>query len=259
MSTVRVAAPYRALLGDQIRSETVKIRSARALSLLPVAAMMLGPVSALLVGVTGSLSPGDTLIGGALTGASLSLAVVAAWGALVVTTEYSAGTIRPVLTATPQRTVVLAAKAIVVAVVAAVVGVLSPSVSVLVGLATIDAAKYPAGEAFPGLIGIWCCFPSVALLGVGAGVMLRGSVGAVAMVSAHIVLPQLTAAQAFGELHKWVTVAAPSAVVAKLSHNADAAPELMGSLGGWPRLAIVAATAGSALYLARRALERRDV
>ncbi|WP_338759893.1 hypothetical protein V7968_30825 [Nocardia vulneris] len=259
MSAVRVAVPYRSLLGDQIRSETVKIRSARALSLLPVAASVLGPVSAVLVGVTGSLSPGDTLMGGALTGVSAALAVVAAWGALVVTTEYSAGTIRPVLAATPQRTVVLAAKAIVVAVVAAVVGVLSPSASLLIGLATIDAAKYPVGEVFPGLIGIWCCFPLVALLGVGAGVLLRGSVGAVAMVAAHVVVPQLTAAQAFGELHKWATVAAPSAVVAKLSHNADAAPELMGSLGGWPRLALVAATAVSALYSARRALERRDV
>ncbi|WP_280469781.1 hypothetical protein, partial [Nocardia brasiliensis] len=48
--------------------------------------------------------------------------------------------------------------------------------------------------------------------GAGAGVLLRGSVGAVAMVAAHVVVPQLTAAQAFGEMHKWATVAAPSGV-----------------------------------------------
>ncbi|MEU4651746.1 hypothetical protein [Nocardia fluminea] len=35
-----------------------------------------------------------------------------------------------------------------------------------------------------------------------------------------------------GDVQAWVTGAAPSAVVVKLSQSADAAPEMMGSLGG---------------------------
>ncbi|GAB2693140.1 hypothetical protein [Nocardia thraciensis] len=259
MTTVESVPPQVRPLHDQLRSELVKLGSARLLWLLPIAAAALGPVSALLVGLTGSLSAADTVLAGALTGASVSLAVLAAWGALVMTIEYTSGTIRPVLAATPRRNLVLTAKVIVVTGMATAVGVASPTVSLLVGLVTIDSAKHPVGEIFPGLVGIWCCFPVVAVLGVSAGVLVRSSVGAVALVCAHIVVPQLTAAQSFGELHKWMTVAAPSAVVAKLSQNADAAPELMGSLGGWPRLAIVVAGTVSALVMARRMLERRDL
>ncbi|QBS44853.1 ABC transporter permease [Nocardia sp. CS682] len=259
MSTSTAVPAERVSLGDQIRSELIKVRSARSLWLLPVAAVVLGPVTALFVGLTDSMETGDTVLGGALTGLTLSLAVIASWGALVVTTEFSSGTIRPVLAATPQRGIVLVAKMVAVGTIGIVVGVVTTTSAYAVGLGSITAGKYEAGEPLPGLLGIFGCFPAVALLGVGAGVALRSSVGAVAVVAAHVVLPQLSSAQAFGDLHKWVTVAAPSAVVAKLSQSSDGAAELMGSLGGWPRLGVVLAGTAGVLLLARRTFEREDM
>ncbi|APE35421.1 hypothetical protein BOX37_17350 [Nocardia mangyaensis] len=246
-------------LRNQLRSEIIKIRSARSLTLLPIVAVILGPVAAVFVGLTGSLEADDTVLGGALTAVPLSLAVVAAWGAMVISTEFTSGTIRPVLAATPQRGMVLAAKAIVVTHVATVIGLITTTSAYLVGSATIDAGRYAPGTALPGMFGIYACFPAVALLGLATGVMLRSSVGAVAVVGTHILLPQLSSAQAFGDLHKVVTLFAPSAVVAKLAQSSDGAAELMGSLGGWPRLVIVIGTTLIAVLIARRILEREDL
>ncbi|MBF6416174.1 ABC transporter permease [Nocardia cyriacigeorgica] len=246
-------------LRDQVRSETIKIRTARMLWLLPLCACVLAPLAALIVGMTGSMEPGDTVLGGALTGSALSLAVTAAWGALVMSSEFSSGTIRPVLAATPARGVVLTAKAIVAGSVAVVTGTVAISAAAVIGHVAIDAAKYPAGQLFPGVIGIVACFPLVAWLGLAVGALLRSSVGAVAVATAAVVLPQLSAAESFGALHRWSTLVAPTAVVTKLSQSSDAAPELMGSLGGWPRLALVAAGTLAAYLTARRRFDRIDV
>lgn len=246
-------------LRDRVSAELIKARSARTLWLLPPAAVLFGPVAALFVGLTGSLDPADTVSGGALTGLALSLVTTAIWGALLVTSEYSSGTIRATLIATPRRTQILGAKALVAGAGAALIGIGAVGLSHAAGRLTIDTAQHPPGEVFPGVFGIAACFPAVALLGLATGFVLRSSVGAVALVAAHVALPQLSAAEAFGELHRWTTLIAPTAVVAKLSQSSDAAPELMGSVGGWPRLALVVAGTAGALLAGRRLLERRDV
>ncbi|MEU8897213.1 ABC transporter permease [Nocardia sp. NPDC048505] len=243
----------------QVRSELVKARSARSLWFLPLLAVIIGPASALLVGLSDSLEAHDTVLGGALTALTLPVAVIGAWGALMMTTEYSSGTIRPVLAATPQRDTVFAAKVITTATISSVVGVLSTTLAYLVGIATIDSAKYAAGQPFPGLLGIYLVFPAVALFGLAIGLMLRSSAGAVAAVSAHVVLPEAASATAFGELHKLMTLVAPTAVVGKLSQSADAADALIGSLGGWPRLGLVVLVTLGVLFGGRRALIRKDV
>ncbi|WP_194814814.1 ABC transporter permease [Nocardia sp. XZ_19_385] len=243
----------------QVQSELVKARSARSLWFLPLLAVIIGPASALLVGISDSLESNDTVLGGALTALTLPVAVIGAWGALIMTTEYSSGTIRPVLSATPQRDTVFAAKVITTAAISTIAGLLSTTLAYLVGLATIDASKYAAGQPFPGLLGIYLVFPAVALFGLAIGLMLRSSAGAVAAVSAHVVLPEAASATAFGELHKLMTLVAPTAVVGKLSQSADAADHLIGSLGGWPRLALVILLTLGVLFGGRRALIRKDV
>ncbi|MBL1076456.1 ABC transporter permease [Nocardia sp. 2] len=247
------------IVRDLMRSELIKIRSARTLRLLPVLALIIPPLLAAVVGSTGSLEPEDTVLGAALTGTSMALAVVGAWSALIVTTEFGSGTIRPVLAASPRRDLVLAAKALVVVLVSIPLGLVATTAAYLVGRAVIESPEYAAGQVFPGILGIVCCFPAVALSGVAFGVLLRNSAGAVAVVGGYLIVPQISAAQAFGDLHKWLTVGAPSAVVAKLSQSSDAAPQIMGTLGGWPRLAVVVAGALGALSMARRVFDRIDL
>ncbi|GAB4586307.1 ABC transporter permease [Nocardia sp. IFM 10818] len=258
-TTTTSAIPPWSVVRSQALSELIKIRSSRALWLLPTLALVIGPITASIVGLSNSLEPTDTVLGGAFTAMTLPIALIGAWGALVMSTEYTSGTIRSVLAATPQRDGVFAAKVLVATAVSTTLGVLATMLTYLVGVLAIDGSKYAAGDPFPGLLGIIAVFPAVALFGLALGVLLRSSAGAVAAVSAHVVLPEAASATAFGELHKLATIQAPSAVVGKLSQSADAAPELIGSLGGWPRLAIVVAVTLTVLTFARRALNRRDV
>lgn len=242
----------------QINAELIKIGSVRSLWVLPLTVLVVVPALALFVGITGSLMPDDTILGGALTGAILGLAVVGVWGALVVTSEHSSGTIEPTLAATPSRTRVLVAKAAVVGTVAFVASLVGCTGAFIVGLVTLDHERYGVGEPFPALVGVAVGFTAVALLGVAVGALVRSSVAATAIVVAVLVLPELLG-PLLGDGQAWVTGAAPSAVVVKLSQSADAAPEMMGSLGGWPSLiillgyAIVAVAAGGAMFEARDA------
>ncbi|MGW5453250.1 hypothetical protein [Nocardia sp. NPDC003979] len=258
-ATPNRSAPPWEVMRYQVISELIKIRSSRALFLLPILALLIGPVSAALVGLSDSLETTDTVIGGAFTAMTLPIALIGAWGALVTSTEYTSGTIRSVLAATPQRDVVFGAKMLTATAVSTTLGIAATTLTYLVGVFAIDSSKYAAGDAFPGLLGIVCVFPAVALFGAALGILMRSSAGAVAAAAAHVVLPEAASATAFGELHKLATLQAPSAVVGKLSQSADASAELIGALGGWPRLAIVTTVTLGVSALARRALLRRDV
>ncbi|WP_194827300.1 ABC transporter permease subunit [Nocardia sp. XZ_19_231] len=245
-------------MNAQINAELIKLGSVRSLWILPVTAAVLMPALALFVGISGSLAPDDTILGGALTGAVLGLAIVGVWGALTVTSEYSSGTIEPTLAATPSRTRVLVAKAVVVGIASFVVSLVGCTAAFGVGMVTLDHERYGIGEPFPALVGVAVGFTAVALLGVAIGALVRSSVAATAIVVAVLILPELFG-PLLGDLQAWVTGAAPSAVVVKLSQSADAAPEMMGSLGGWPSLMILLGYAIVALAAARMVFDMRDV
>ncbi|MFE6857214.1 hypothetical protein [Nocardia sp. NPDC057668] len=246
------------MLAAQVRSEAHKVRSVRSLSALPLLTTLLGPAVALLVGLTESLRPDDTVLGGSLTGAELGLALIGAWGALLVTTEYSTGTLWAVLAARPRRQVVLAAKTLVAVLVASTVGTLSGSLALTLGTTLLDPSKYAAGDAFPALLGVAACYPAMACLGVAAGVALRSSAGAVALMLSVAVLPGILG-PLLGGAGPWVSGASPSAVVAKLAQSSDAAPELLGTLGGWAALAVMFGYSMLALAGAGVLFDRRDV
>ncbi|MGX1808450.1 ABC transporter permease subunit [Nocardia sp. NPDC055321] len=246
------------MLAAQVRSEALKVRSVRSLTALPVLTTLVGPAIALLVALTGSLRPDDTVLGGSLTGAGLGIALIGAWGALLVTTEYSTGTLGTVVAARPRREVVLTGKALVAVAVASAVGVVSSVGAWVIGGMLLDPSKYAAGAAFPALVGVAACYPVVACLGLAAGVLLRSSAGAVALMLSVAVLPGILG-PLLGAAGPWVTGASPAAVVAKLAQSSDAAPEIMGTLGGWASLTVVCAYSALALAGAAVLFDRRDV
>ncbi|TCN48130.1 ABC-2 family transporter [Rhodococcus sp. SMB37] len=242
---------------NMIRSELIKIRTVRNLRWLPIAAALLVPVMAVFVGLTGSLNADDTILSGALTGAILGMAALGVWGALVITSEYSSGTLTPILVAAPARHTVLAAKAVVVAMVAFVAALLSCTVALGLGLLTLDTNVFALGQPMPALLGIAVAFAAVAVLGTVCGTAVRSSAGAVVVVVGILILPELFG-PLLGGLQPWVTGAAPSAVLIKLSQSADAAPELMGSLGGWPSLLILLGYTAVACVVAAVLFDTRD-
>jgi hypothetical protein len=118
-----------------------------------------------------------------LAGGALGSLVFAVLGVLVMTSEYSSGTIRATLTAIPRRPLVLAAKASVFGAVALVTGELAAFVGFLAGAAFVRAGvPHPAlsqpavlravamSGAYLGLIG---------LIGLALGAIVRHGAAAI--------------------------------------------------------------------------------
>ena len=243
-------------LARAVRAEVVKATSTRSLRWTLLACALVMPVLAVFVGLTESLQPDDTVLGGSLTGAPLAQLVAGAFGVIVVTGEYSTGTIRPTCAAVPRRGTVLAAKALLVGSSVAAAGLASAAAAFGLGSLLLGGDGRPTGEPFPALLGVAGGLAALAVLGVGAGVLLRHSAGAVAAVVGVALVPALVA-PALGPAERWVAGASPTSGLEKMTQTSDAAPDVVGSLGAWPSLALVvgytaACCAGAAVTLLRR-------
>ncbi|MBN6041307.1 ABC transporter permease [Amycolatopsis sp. 195334CR] len=118
-------------------------------------------------------------------------------GALTITAEYATGLIRTSLTVLPRRTSVFAAKAITVGVLALAAGIAATFAIHLLSKAVFGDRTFPgyhdlASEA-PGLLGAGTTVGLVALIGFGAGTVLRSTAGAVSvLVVLLFVLPMIS-------------------------------------------------------------------
>jgi ABC-2 type transport system permease protein len=133
------------------------------------------------------------------TGLALAQLLMAAFGVLAITSEYSGGMISSTLAAMPRRPVMLAAKAAVVGAIALVVGeiaafgaffagqsvLVSPAPHATLGQPLVAQAVLLAG-AYLGLM---------ALIGLGIGAIVRRSAAGIAVIAGLIfVLPPITLA-----------------------------------------------------------------
>lgn len=250
-----ISTPTR--LRRAIAAEAVKATSTRSLRWTFLAFTALTPLMAVFVGLTGSLQPDDTVMGGSLTAAPLAQIVAAVLGAVVITGEYSTGTVRPTFAAMPGRGTVLAAKAAVVAAAVFAAGLVSSVAALAIGSVLLADDGYATGEPFPALVGVAASFAVLGVLGLAVGALLRHSAGAVAAVVGVVLLPSLLA-PVFGDLQRWIAGASPSAALEKMTQTSDAAPDVVGSLGAWPSFALVAAYTVAAVVAAAAALRTRD-
>lgn len=221
-----------------------------------VAAGLILPVIAVVVAVTESIQPNDTILGGSLTGAVPAQLVTAAFGALVMSGEYTNGMIRTTLTASPQRLTVLAAKATVVAAVTFTVILVASVLALVIGTTMLDGDEYATGDPWPALLGVALTVAMSGLLGLAVGTVLRRSAGAIAAVVGVLLLPSFFGPM-FGDLQRWVGGASPSGTLEKFTQTSDASPETVGSLGTWPSLLVLVlyvtvALAGSGWLLRSR-------
>ena len=145
------AAPHRLRLGGLLMAEWTKIRSVRSTmwTLLIFVIVSLGltglftwlTLNALNNGRNGARSSGiitdpvSFILG---TGLGLGQLAICVLGALVITSEYSSGTIRASLLAVPRRYPVLLAKALVFAALVFVVGEIVAFASFYIGVALIN-------------------------------------------------------------------------------------------------------------------------
>jgi ABC-2 type transport system permease protein len=254
-------SPSRALLLDVVRGEWTKLWSVRstAWALLGTAVAMVG-----LAGVfpaTGATAPSDPIAYG-LSGFFQAQLGAAVFGVLAITSEYSSGSIRATLTATPQRLTVLSAKTIVVAVTATAVGIASAFVAFFVA-AQVFASKGISVEltdpgALRAVIGAGLYLAVLAVLALALGVVFRSSVGTIAVVVVlMLVLPGIATALPASWQDAVVAYMPAEAGQAIIGHTRFA-PTGSHLLAPWTGFAILCAYTLVALAAAAITLARRD-
>jgi ABC-2 type transport system permease protein len=201
VSQIQAVPPGHYRLKNVARSEFVKIMT------LPSTAITLGVTVVVGLLVTGLVShaatnhgPGFSYIGFDSTQLALTGLIVAGltggvFGALLITAEYSSGTIRTTLAATPRRPLLLAAKMSVTAAATVVFCELLSFVTFLLGEAFLSAGGAPtANLGSPGALravlmtGLFISL--LAMMSFGFGLICRSTAGAIGcFVGVVFVLP----------------------------------------------------------------------
>jgi ABC-type transport system involved in multi-copper enzyme maturation permease subunit len=250
MTTVRESYGF----GQAARMEWIKLRTLRSVkwSLLVALAGMIG------IGVASGFNtqnPRSDVTSNILVGGALGSLVFAVLGVLVMTSEYSSGTIRATLVAIPRRPLVLAAKASVFGVVALVTGELATFAGFIAGAAFVRAGvphpalSQPAVLRAVAMSGAYLCL--IGLSGLALGAIVRHGAAAIGVLDADVFVAPL-AGLAATPAGKFV----PELIYA---NSLGATKPVSGfSLSPWAGLGIVCAYAAVLLAAAGWLFARRD-
>lgn len=266
-STMPVARPGRYRSTDVIRSEIVKIAT------LPSTVVTLGLTVAVGLLVTGlvtnsSLNHSSPYYIGfdptqtALTGLIVAGLTGGVFGALLITAEYSSGTIRTTLAATPRRPVLLAAKVGVTAATMVLFCELLSFASFFLGEAVLSSGGAPsAGLGSPGALravfmtGLFIAL--MALMSFGFGLICRSTAGAIAtFVGVVFVLPLVMRGISEPDLRYVPTNILINSVMATVKEGPGGTIHPLSPGAGLLLMAVYAAisvAAGAVLFLVRDA------
>jgi ABC-2 type transport system permease protein len=185
-------------LRQVVRAELSKLRSLRSTTWTLVATVVGSLVITVLAtnGIRGGQPNSFDPTNQSLSGLALGSLAIGVLGVLAMTGEYSSGTIRSSLAATPRRPVLLGAKALVIGTVALVVGELLSFACFLIGQSIMSGHVPTATLGQPGvlraLVLTGAYLALLGLFGLGLGVIIRHTAGAIAtFVGAIFLLPVL--------------------------------------------------------------------
>ncbi len=186
-----------------MKSEWIKMRSVRSIVITVLASALVvigfGVLAAAVK--TGSVTTpdgnggqgfGNDSTGVSLAGVQLAQLIVAIVGVLLVTTEYSTGSIRGTLSAVPKRWPVLMAKVVVFGATIFVVELVSVFIAFFAGQAVLGDAGVTIGDTgvLAAVIGAAVYLTGTGLLGVALGFLLRSTASGIAVaVAAFFLLP----------------------------------------------------------------------
>lgn len=253
-----------------LRSEWVKLRSVRSTTTTLVATagtlLFVGAIAAALSGgliaSTGDGGPGgDDPTSTVLAGSLLAPLIIGVLGVILITSEYSTGTIRSTMTMVPKRLPVLWGKAAVLAAVALPVMVVSTLVTFFAGQALLSAGGgTTAAITDPGVLravlGTGLYLAGVAVLGLAIGTLLRSTAVAIStLVALLFLLPGLGALLLPASWQDNVLLYLPSNAASSFTSVATQPGLLSPGVGA----AVFAAWVAVPLALAAVALKRRPV
>jgi ABC-2 type transport system permease protein len=191
MSTTALDHPSsRYGLAHVVRAELIKLRSLRSTTITVVVTLLGALAITLLVSATvqdhgsGSFQGFDPT-NHALTGLALATLSIGVLGIMVATGEYATGTIRSTLAAAPRRPLLLAAKTAVVGALALVVGEVLSFSCFFLGQAVLAAKHAPTAAldqhgVLTAVAASGLFLALLALLGLGLGIVVRHTAGAIA-------------------------------------------------------------------------------
>jgi ABC-type transport system involved in multi-copper enzyme maturation permease subunit len=247
----------RAGFADALRSEFTKIRSTRSTywTLFALIVVCIG-IGALASAGTASHPNGVSRASfdatqQSLAGLYVGQLVIAALGALTITSEYATGMIRTSLAVQPRRGVVFAAKGVVFAVVTLITGLVASFGSFFVGQAILSPHHLSATLGQPNVlravIGGALFLTACGMLAYGLGAILRHTAAAISaaigLLFVLTVLVQFLPSSWQNSLDKWMPALAGSQVWAtKVTEGAHQFPAWGGFavLAGWAAVAILA-------------------
>jgi ABC-type transport system involved in multi-copper enzyme maturation permease subunit len=228
--------------------------------------------------VTGSGDIAPVVGGGSgiertLIGALAGLIAVIVVATLFITAEYRRGLIRATLAASPRRSRVLAAKAVVIGSVAFVAGLVATALAVPLGERVLRAngnsiVPVTALTELRVMAGTAALLAVAAVLALAVGAMLRRSAAAVAAVIVAIVLPYVLAVASVlpAGVSAWLLRLTPAAAFA-IQQTLPQYPQVSFAytptngyypLAPWAGFAVLCGYAALALSLAAVLLRRRD-
>lgn len=250
-----------------VRSEWTKLWSLRSTGWTLLTAFVLSVGSSAVVSwalVTERQNQPSNLSGPLdVTGASLSGLLVgqlpiAVLGVLVISGEYSTGSIRTTLVAVPARLRLLMAKGVVLTVVAFVTGILICFPSFFLGMAFFNAQHQGVGLGEPhvlrAVIGGALLLSGSALLGYAIGILVRHTAGAVAVTLGLLfVVPVLLAsipADPLQTANKYFLASAAGQITSVLPQS--------DMLAAWPGYLLFLAEVAVLLVAGAALMQRRD-
>jgi ABC-type transport system involved in multi-copper enzyme maturation permease subunit len=196
--------------------------------------------------------------GFSLFGLFLGQLIVGALGVLVISAEYSTGSIRTTLTAAPQRLAMLSAKTLTFGIVIAVVSFVTTFAAFFAVQPILNTKNLGTtlteGPALRMVIGGALYIIAVGLLGLGLGTILRSTAAAVStVVGLLFVLPIVSGFLPESWRESWVKYLPGNAGGGIFSSRPDPT-----ALGPWQSLAVFAGYALLALVIGAVLLRRRD-
>jgi ABC-2 type transport system permease protein len=246
------------------RMEWIKLRSLRSAWWLLVASVlaMVAMGTGIGLGYRGRtpVATAAQIVDNSLGGAILAQLFVGALGILVVTGEYSCGTIRATVAAVPRRSLLLAAKAAVYGGAALATGLLASTAGYLAGQLAIAGSPVPRASlgdpvyVVPLLLtGVY--LGVIGLVGLGLGALIRHSGGAIGALFAGLFVPMILAGL-FGAGGVPVSRFVP---ILMLLNSISVTTPVPGMLPSWLATGVMVGYAAVALTVGGMVLSRRDV
>jgi ABC-type transport system involved in multi-copper enzyme maturation permease subunit len=201
------------------------------------------------------LDPAGQILGSGFGFSQLAICIL---GVLIVTGEYSSGTIRATLLAVPRRIPVLAAKALVFAVLVFVVAEISAFVSFLIGAAILNS-RVAVSLADPGvlqaIVGIGLYAAMLGVFAIAIGALLRHTAGAITAIIGFVLVVSPLALLLPGDWGRYVYAYLPTNAGQRIATTVQGPSDL---LTAWQGFGVFALWTIALLIAAGYLLKRRD-